>query len=107
MNIRTIPFDLKEYVNELAGMPIEKQYEATRKDPACNTAMYEARLEDAETWLRENPESLMSVEVDDLVAIWKNHHGDKLDLGECFDRYMEGLIQEQAKDSVDIELNIE
>ena len=80
---------------------------ATETDQECHTAMYETRLEDAEAWLRENPESLMSVEVDDLVAIWKNHHGDKLDLGECIDRYMEGLIQEQAKESVDIELNIE
>jgi len=26
MNIRTIPFDLNQYVSELASLPIQKQY---------------------------------------------------------------------------------
>ncbi len=91
---------------QIFGKAMTLRMPATRTDPECATAMYETRLSDAETWLRENPESLMDVDVDALVAIWKNHHADLLDLGECISRYMEGLIQEQAKDSVDIELNI-
>ena len=80
---------------------------ATETDPECATAMYETRLEDAKTWLRENPEELMDMDIDALVAIYKAHRTDLLDLGECISRYMEGLIQEQARESVDIELNIE
>lgn len=83
--------------NLIFGNSVKKTMPATQIDPECNTAAYEARLNDSEAWLRENPESLLEVEVDDLVAIWKAHHGDKLNLGEVFDRYMEGLIQEQAR----------
>ncbi len=92
---------------QIFGKAMTLRMPATEIEQECRTAMYETRLEDAETWLRENPESLMDVDLDAIVAIWKNHHGDKLNLGEVFDRYMEGLIQEQAKESVSIELNIE
>lgn len=101
MNIRTVPFDLKQYINELAGLPINQQYDATRKDPSCNTPEYQERLDAEVNRLLREPTELMDVETDELVAIYIKHDKNLLDLGENVHRYFVGLAQEQAKEHIE------
>ena len=78
-----------------------KEIQATRKEQACNTAGYQARLDaEVERLLRE-PTELLDVEVDELVAIYIKHNKDLLDLGENIHRYFVGLATEQAKDYIE------
>ena len=85
---------------------IFKKLPATEIDPECVSAAFEARVDEHATYLLENPESLEDVDIDALVAIYKVHQKDMLDLGECIHRYFTGLAQEQARTEVEWDLNL-
>ena len=91
-------FNIFNEIDKETAKFFEKYIPATETDPSCRTAAYQARIDEMRDYLIEHPEELLEVDTDALTAIYKNHHGDLLELGENIHRYYVGLAEEQAED---------
>jgi hypothetical protein len=93
-------FDVKTEIDRINKAYMKTYMPATETDPECLTEAGDMRLSEIEADLRANPEKLLDADIDDLVAIYKAHSRNPEKLYQSMIDYFEGLIQEQAKESL-------
>ena len=93
-------FDIKQEIDRVTKEYKRRYMPETITDPECRTEAYQRALDMEVVRLLQSPESLLEVDTDALVAIYKAHNGDLLDLGECIHQYFLKLAEEQAEESI-------
>jgi len=101
---RTIEFDMKAYTNSLINFVSGGDLASPNLiSPPCNTPEYEAKVEQEVKRLLESPIELLDADIEHVLDIYKKHSCDMCDLGEVLHRYMVGLAEEQANETVSYE----